>query len=97
MNKTVGKTQVELRYVFWISAVGRNWKRLQSGEMNIGPNPTLVASESSISFGTYETPSEACLDEHFFEKDGFKRAYHSLKSHKAPKIDKLHVNVIIPV
>ena len=97
MNKTVRKTQVELRNAFWISAVGWNWKRLQSGEMNIGPKPTLVTSESSISFGTYVTPSEVCLDEHFFGKDGFKRACHSLKSHKAPRINKLHVNVIIPV
>ena len=62
--------------------------------MNIGPKPTLVTSETSISFGTYVTPSEACLDEHFFTKDGFKRACHSLKSHKAPRNNKLHVNAI---
>ena len=55
---------------------------------------TLVISETYISFGTFVTTSEACLDEHLLRKDGFKRTCHSLKIHKASAIDKIHVNAI---
>ena len=50
--------------------------------MNNGPKPALVITEISISFETYLTKSEACLDEYLYGKDEFKRACDSLKSHK---------------
>ena len=62
--------------------------------VNIGLKLASVIPETNISFKTYLTKPEACLNENLLNKDEFQKAQDSLKSHKTNEFDEMHVNVI---
>ena len=96
MKNILGTTKVKKRCIAWISAGGQKWNNKKRDDMNSGPNPALVITESSISFETYLTKSEAFLDENMLKKYEFKGACDSLKCHDTGS-DEIHVNAIISV